>query len=812
MYANNKTIQDYVDFYTSKEFRKRIILETKTNCYTYDAKRFSNRSSAAGHLLALGINNPIFAASSSYSLPVVKVAIDKDNRFIDLIRFYLNTSVRALKQGLDSITLKEGQNIFRMFKNKKTLSFHKYSNPNVRNDCYGLGRYTNWRLTNITPIDECEDFDQITFEGTNYSNYFTVDCNDIDSADWLDIVVANKRSHFLTEENAKLIKDFLLPSSDAFGIWCDRNEKDKFENTWDIKTALKIPIELPSSKQNQTKEMLLRDVFNPIIKRIPYTKENKTKNEYIVRYDGWLVFSDRTQSWSEKHLFYNIKSGKKYLVFEHTYKNSIGVCDIKNHFSDFMRSANWLKGRSLGIKCIDIEGNSISPRECFAGTIGEEMFNYCANSRVYNSDRSNYATIAELEAENKTLGIILFPICCNKAVKIVSELMLKCGFVNLLTQSVREFDVFKSKIQDATSLNKILGFTQTQLKMLDEYIGETKNPCYALSEAFNIQSLFDENIFKSMDNQTFEKYLSYNTDHHTYSFFSRNRVNSLAKELDVKSPKELLSICEKYSATINLYADYLRMRRQLEAAVSTPGIDIAYDKSQFPKRPGKSTVVVILRPTRNYWYLTDAASQLRTYQYGYPGCVEILNKQGEDLHTQTITIKLTLTPEYNLKYLHDQISYLIRLAGDKGKQGLFVEGVKRVLPLEYKGKELSVVAPKSIEDLQQEGMILHHCVASFVDPIINNTENVVFIRRNDMSDHPFFTVAIDNNGKIEQIHCANNGSLSEDAQLEAYTHTKYDVYNKVFDIVAFLKEWAKATGKVDLSTIKTKYGALCARR
>lgn len=812
MYTNNKTIQDYIDFYTSKEFRKRIILVTKTNnSYTYDAKRFPNRHLAIKHLSELGINNPIVAASSSYNLPVVKVAVDKDHRFIDFIKFYLDTRIMGLKQGLGSITLTVSNSISRIFKNKQVVTFYKYSVPEVRNDCYGLGRYTNWRVTSVTPIDECEDFDQIRFEGTNYFNYFTVDCNDIDDSSWPDVVVANRRSHFLAEENAKLIRNFLLPSSETFGIWCNKNKKDKFESTWDIKTALKIPAESPQTKQNQTKRTLLEDVFNPIIERIPYKKEDCCNNEYVIRHNEWLIFSDRNSSWSKKHLFYNVKSGKKYLVFEHSYKNVIGVCDIKNQLSDFMRSSNWFKDRSLGIRCIDINGKSIPPRECFAGTIGEEMFNYCSDSRVYNRDRDDYATVAELEAKNKIPGIILFPICCNKTVKTVSELMLKCGFIGLLIQSVREFDVFKNEVRDATSLSKILGFTQAQLRILNKYV-EDKNDPYVLTEVFALQGLFDESVIKSMDTQTFEKYLSYNTDHHTYNFFSRNHIDRISQLLNIKSPKELLSICEKYSATINLYVDYLRMRNQLEATTQMQDVDIAYDESQFPKRPGKSTVIITLRPTRIYWYLTDASSQLKTYQYSYPGCVEILDTQEENPHTQNIIIRLTLTPEYNLKYLHDQISYLIRLAGDKGKQSMFVEGTKRVLPLEYKGKELSVVAPKSIEDLQQEGTILHHCVASFVDPIINNTENVVFIRRNDMPDHPFFTVAIDNNGKIEQIHCAYNGSLSEDAQLEAYAHTKYDVYNKIFDIVAFLKEWAKATGRVDLNTIKTKYGALCARR
>jgi hypothetical protein len=78
-------------------------------------------------------------------------------------------------------------------------------------------------------------------------------------------------------------------------------------------------------------------------------------------------------------------------------------------------------------------------------------------------------------------------------------------------------------------------------------------------------------------------------------------------------------------------------------------------------------------------------------------------------------------------------------------------------------------------DLATEGNMLHHCVKSYVDRVANKTTNIMFIRKRDEKDIPFFTVEVGNSGTIEQVH----GFANRNADTEP-------------GMTNFVKKWAKA--------------------
>ena len=107
---------------------------------------------------------------------------------------------------------------------------------------------------------------------------------------------------------------------------------------------------------------------------------------------------------------------------------------------------------------------------------------------------------------------------------------------------------------------------------------------------------------------------------------------------------------------------------------------------------------------------------------------------------------------------------------------------------------------------------MHHCVGSFIEAVANNKENVVFIRRNDLLNEPYYTMAISPSGNIEQIHCVYNGDLTAEGQERAYETTQREVYNQKFDLIKFLKQWVSAMKQkgvmINPNTIKPSYGML----
>ena len=87
----------------------------------------------------------------------------------------------------------------------------------------------------------------------------------------------------------------------------------------------------------------------------------------------------------------------------------------------------------------------------------------------------------------------------------------------------------------------------------------------------------------------------------------------------------------------------------------------------------------------------------------------------------------------------------------------FQKGHKKWTKWEWEGDEqFCVIAPASPIDLANEGMVLRHCVKSYIPNVANGDTNIMFIRRKGFEQSPFFTVEVDNHNRIRQVHGACN--------------------------------------------------------
>jgi hypothetical protein len=104
---------------------------------------------------------------------------------------------------------------------------------------------------------------------------------------------------------------------------------------------------------------------------------------------------------------------------------------------------------------------------------------------------------------------------------------------------------------------------------------------------------------------------------------------------------------------------------------------------------------------------------------------------------------------------------------------MFEEKVKDLKKVEYSSKGFVVKAPVTANDLVDEGMMLHHCVATYIPLVSNGETNVVFVRRAVEPDQSFVTVEIDDNLNVLQIKEKFNMDVSDK------------------DVLDFIKEWEK---------------------
>lgn len=105
---------------------------------------------------------------------------------------------------------------------------------------------------------------------------------------------------------------------------------------------------------------------------------------------------------------------------------------------------------------------------------------------------------------------------------------------------------------------------------------------------------------------------------------------------------------------------------------------------------------------------------------------------------------------------------------------------------EFEDDDFAVVAPSQPEDLATEGITLHHCVKSYISKVAAGDTNIMFIRKKEDLNKPFFTVEVSNDGNIEQVHGACNCNADTCPGLENFVskwakkrNLKAHGYNKV---------------------------------
>lgn len=94
---------------------------------------------------------------------------------------------------------------------------------------------------------------------------------------------------------------------------------------------------------------------------------------------------------------------------------------------------------------------------------------------------------------------------------------------------------------------------------------------------------------------------------------------------------------------------------------------------------------------------------------------------------------------------------------------------------------LTVFSPKKAEDIINEGMILHHCVSNYVNAVIEGRSIVMFIRKDDDEETPYYTAEVICDGvsaKITQVK-GNMNTNPDPSTSEG---------KKVLD---FVEKWAK---------------------
>lgn len=150
--------------------------------------------------------------------------------------------------------------------------------------------------------------------------------------------------------------------------------------------------------------------------------------------------------------------------------------------------------------------------------------------------------------------------------------------------------------------------------------------------------------------------------------------------------------------------------------------------------------------------------------------------------------KPEFTNEEELKIAHENIQIVRNMMAENWNENVFVDRHKSWVQWEWekpdvlykdgrlkeKGFPFIVVAPKKPLELATEGTRLHHCVKSYIDKVVNGVTNIMFIRKADDPETPFFTVEVTNEKKIEQVHGSCNRNANTEPGLTEFVHAWAD--------------------------------------
>ena len=445
--------------------------------------------------------------------------------------------------------------------------------------------------------------------------------------------------------------------------------------------------------------------------------------------------------------------------------------------------------------CFDVNGKQIDFVECFGKqhnvTIFFDYYNAPKLTDVILSlftIRGKYAKLLELSIKSKNKFLIQ---------KIMEKRILEKEQYDKKSSWNRDsfmcFDGTKTNIPQMLNTNKYI-ISQIKDLPIDQEVGVI-SAYIKLSTLFNNLSMADFLEIYSAEGR-YSLAFGFDEYEEVFKLFAKDGLQTFKKRLAA------------YGESLRRYKDYLNMRGQLQTLSATDPT-VVFNPNEWPLFPEAAIKHVTLYAQGNYFGELSMSSTISTYTRYTLSNVEfnVLSSTKD----QAI-LELDMDPAHHLIYLESELTKVYNLYRDKAKSEAFKHSVERLKTYEFSDGQLSVVAPTQASDLTTEGAVLHHCVGSFIEAVANNKENVVFIRRNDLLNEPYYTMAISPSGNIEQVHCAYNGDLTAEGQERAYETTQREVYNQKFDLIKFLKQWTSAMKQkgimINPNTIKPSYGAL----
>lgn len=115
--------------------------------------------------------------------------------------------------------------------------------------------------------------------------------------------------------------------------------------------------------------------------------------------------------------------------------------------------------------------------------------------------------------------------------------------------------------------------------------------------------------------------------------------------------------------------------------------------------------------------------------------------------------------------LREQEAAKRMMQAEKEMEDIFKKN-KDVDAFSISGKGLMLVVPKTADDIKAEGAALHHCVATYVDKVAKGETMILFIRKTEAPDEPYYTMEWKDNSIVQ---CRGLRNCDMTPEVKAFT-------------------------------------------
>lgn len=129
---------------------------------------------------------------------------------------------------------------------------------------------------------------------------------------------------------------------------------------------------------------------------------------------------------------------------------------------------------------------------------------------------------------------------------------------------------------------------------------------------------------------------------------------------------------------------------------------------------------------------------------------------------------------------HTRLSGIISYNHDKIMQNRFKENMPLRENLEFQYGGFIIRQPKSIDEITEEGAALNHCVGGYAERHALGKLHIMFIRKKDKPDVPYYTMEISCSGKIIQVRGFRNRDMTNGVSelIERYKQYLLKIFDK----------------------------------